>query len=42
MPSDYTNEKDMPEFLETTADKFTYNVAKDRFYSLQGVWAKEE
>jgi len=32
----------MPEFLETTVDKFTFKVAKDRYYSDQGVWAKPE
>ena len=32
----------MPEFLETTVDKFTFRVATDRFYSREGVWAKME
>ena len=32
----------MPVFLETTVDKFTFKVATDRFYSDEGVWAKEE
>ena len=32
----------MPDFLETTVDKFTFKVAKDRFYSSEGVWVKEE
>jgi len=32
----------MSEFLETTIDKFTFKVATDRFYTLEGVWAKEE
>ena len=32
----------MPEFLETTVDKFTFKVATDRFYSSEGVWVKEE
>ena len=32
----------MPEFLETTVDKFTFKVAVDRLYSGEGVWAKEE
>jgi glycine cleavage system H protein len=32
----------MIEFLETTVDKFTFKVATDRFYSKEGVWAKEE
>ena len=29
----------MPEYLETTADKFTFRVAIGRFYSPEGVWA---
>jgi glycine cleavage system H protein len=32
----------MPDFLETTLDKFTFKVATDRSYSSEGVWAKEE
>ncbi len=28
----------MPEYLETTADKFTFRVATDRLYSAEGVW----
>ncbi len=28
----------MPEYLETTADKFTFRVATDRLYSPEGVW----
>ena len=32
----------MTEFLETTVDKFIFRVATDRFYSSEGVWAKEE
>ena len=32
----------MPDFLETTVDKFTFRVATDRFYSSEGVWVKEE
>ncbi len=32
----------MPEFLETRVDKFTFKVATDRFYSDEGMWAKEE
>lgn len=32
----------MPDFLETTLDKFTFKVATDRFYSPEGVWVKEE
>jgi len=28
----------MPEYLETTVDKFTFRVAKDRFYTAQGAW----
>ena len=30
----------MPEYLETTADKFTFRVATDRLYTPQGVWVK--
>jgi glycine cleavage system H protein len=29
----------MPEYLETTADKFTFRVATDRLYTREGVWA---
>ncbi len=29
----------MSEYLETTADKFTFRVAIGRFYSPEGVWA---
>lgn len=29
----------MSEFLEITADKFTFRVAPGRFYSPEGVWA---
>lgn len=32
----------MPEFLETTVDKFTFKVATDRLYNQEGVWAKPE
>ena len=32
----------MPEFLETTVDKFIFRVAKDRLYNEEGVWAKAE
>ncbi|MBE3038320.1 MAG: hypothetical protein IMZ62_05870, partial [Chloroflexi bacterium] len=32
----------MSDFLETTVDKFTFKVATDRFYTAEGVWAKEE
>ena len=28
----------MPEYLETTVDKFTFRVATDRLYSTEGVW----
>ncbi|HQP34526.1 MAG TPA: glycine cleavage system protein H [Polyangiaceae bacterium] len=28
----------MTEFLETTIDKFTFRVATDRLYSLEGLW----
>lgn len=29
----------MPEFQEFTIDKFTFKVAKDRWYNEEGVWA---
>ena len=29
----------MPEYLETTVDKFTFKVATDRLYTAEGVWA---
>jgi len=32
----------MSDFLETSIDKFTFKVATDRFYTSEGVWAKEE
>jgi glycine cleavage system H protein len=32
----------MPDFLETTVDKFIFKVATDRYYSGEGVWAKAE
>jgi glycine cleavage system H protein len=32
----------MTEFLEITVDKFIFQVATDRFYNSEGVWAKEE
>ena len=28
----------MPEFLEVTVDKFTFKVASDRWYTLEGLW----
>ena len=31
----------MPEFLETTIDKFIFRVATDRLYSRDGVWVLE-
>ena len=31
----------MPEFLETTIDKFIFRVAADRRYSRDGVWVQE-
>jgi glycine cleavage system H protein len=30
----------MSEYLEYTLDKFTFKVATDRLYTLEGVWAK--
>jgi glycine cleavage system H protein len=32
----------MPDYLEITLDKFTFKVATDRFYNMEGVWAMEE
>jgi glycine cleavage system H protein len=32
----------MPDFLETTVDKFIFRVATDRHYSTEGVWAKAD
>jgi glycine cleavage system H protein len=32
----------MPEYLETTVDKFTFKIATDRLYNTEGVWAKPE
>ena len=32
----------MTDYLETTVDKFIFQVATDRHYSDEGVWAKEE
>ena len=32
----------MPEYLETTVDKFTFKVATDRLYTAEGVWAQEQ
>ncbi len=32
----------MPEYLETTVDKFTFKVATDRNYSPEGIWALAE
>ena len=29
---------EMPEYLETTVDKFTFKVARDRLYTRDGVW----
>lgn len=31
----------MPEYLQTTIDKFTFRVATDRRYSSDGVWIQE-
>jgi glycine cleavage system H protein len=30
----------MPEYLETTVDKFLFRVATDRFYHPTGIWAQ--
>ena len=32
----------MPNFLETTIDKFIFKVADDRFYTPAGIWALAE
>ncbi len=32
----------MTEYLETTADKFTFRVATDRLYTKEGVWVLPE
>ena len=32
----------MPEYLETTVDKFIFRVATDRYYNDEGVWARAE
>jgi len=32
----------MPDYLETTVDKFIFRVATDRLYSPEGVWALAE
>ena len=31
----------MPEFLQTTIDKFTFEVATDRSYSPDGIWLQD-
>jgi glycine cleavage system H protein len=33
---------EMPEYLETTSDKFTFRVATDRLYSPEGLWIQPE
>jgi glycine cleavage system H protein len=32
----------VPEYLETTVDKFTFKIATDRLYSAEGIWAKAD
>ena len=32
----------MSEYLKFNVDKFTFKVATDRFYSREGLWAKEQ
>jgi glycine cleavage system H protein len=32
----------VPEYLETTVDKFVFRVAADRLYSPEGLWAQAE
>jgi glycine cleavage system H protein len=41
-PLHFRQEGDMPEYLETTVDKFIFKVAMDRYYSDEGVWALAE
>jgi hypothetical protein len=32
----------MRDYHETTVDKFTFTVAKDRWYNSDGIWVKED
>lgn len=32
----------MPDYLETTVDKFIFRVATDRYYNDEGIWARAE
>jgi glycine cleavage system H protein len=32
----------MPEYLETTVDKFTFKVATDRLYTAEGMWVQDD
>jgi len=32
----------MPEYLETTVDKFIFKVATDRYYSKEGLWVQSD
>lgn len=32
----------MPNFMELTVDKFTFKVARDRYYTYEGVWAQAD
>jgi glycine cleavage system H protein len=32
----------MPDFLETTVDKFIFKVATDRYYSSEGLWVRAD
>jgi glycine cleavage system H protein len=32
----------MPDYIEFTVDKFTFKVAIDRYYSMEGLWVKRE
>jgi glycine cleavage system H protein len=32
----------MPDYIEFTVDKFTFKVATDRYYSIEGLWVKQE
>jgi glycine cleavage system H protein len=41
-PRQENKETNMPEYLETMVDKFTFKVATDRLYNAEGIWAKAE
>jgi glycine cleavage system H protein len=33
---------EIPDYLEFTVDKFTFRVILDRFYTIEGLWVKQE